>query len=263
MYQRMAAPVRSFGSLDLTLFLILVGACAVIVGGAWIVTVESSAGLMDLANRQLAGAAPVDRLLFVTLVGVMMVAMMLPSAIPMLGTYRTVISRETGSAKGLARTAVFAVPYFLAWTAFTALALVVLTALGATGALSGYWILLPGAILVGAGVYQFTLPKQFCLTQCQSTMGFLLTHWRSGRKGAFRMGTDHAVMCIGCCWLLMLVVFVSGAMSLLWMGAFTGIVLAEKSTRSGLMIPRLIGAACIIAGGVVLTLALAPARTFG
>jgi predicted metal-binding membrane protein len=259
----MTTSVQSFGSLDLRLFLILVGACAFIVGAAWVLTVETSAGLMNLMSLQLAGAAPVDRLVFVALAGVMMMAMMLPSAIPMLATYRAFTARETGPAEGWARTAVFSVPYFLAWTAFTVLALVSLTALGVMGTLTGYWVLLPGAILVGAGIYQFTLPKQFCLTQCQSTMGFLLTHWHPGRKGAFRMGADHVAICIGCCWLLMLVVFVSGAMSLLWMGAFTGIVLAEKSARGGPMVSRLIGAACIIAGGVVMTLAVAPAWTFG
>jgi predicted metal-binding membrane protein len=259
----MASALRSFGSLDRTLFLILIGACALIVVAAWIVTVETSAGLMNLMGLQLAGAAPVDRTVFVSLAGVMMVAMMLPSAVPMLATYRALTARETGSAEGWTRTAMFSVPYFLAWTAFAALALVALTGLGVMGTLSGYWILLPGAILVAAGVYQFTLPKQFCLTRCQSTMGFLLTRWRPGRKGAFRMGADHVAICIGCCWLLMLVVFVSGAMSLLWMGAFTGIVLAEKSARGGPTISRLIGASCIIAGGIVLTLAIVPVSTFG
>lgn len=259
----MATSTRSFGSLDLTLFLILVGASAVIVGAAWILTVESSAGFMNLMSLQLAGAAPVDRLVFVALAGVMMVAMMLPSAIPMLATYRALTARETGSVEGWTRTAVFSVPYFLAWTAFTVFALVVLTGLGVMGTLLGYWILLPGAILVGAGIYQFTFPKQVCLTHCQSTMGFLMTHWHPGRKGAFRMGADHVVFCIGCCWLLMLVVFVTGAMSLLWMGAFTGIVLAEKSARSGPAVRRLIGAACLVAGGVVLTLAVVPTGAFG
>jgi predicted metal-binding membrane protein len=140
---------------------------------------------------------------------------------------------------------------------------VILMALGVMGMLSGYWILLPGATLLGAGVYQFTRPKQFCLTRCQSTMGFLLTHWRKGRKGAFRMGAEHSAICIGCCWLLMLVVFVSGAMSLLWMGAFTGIILAEKSALGGPLISRVIGVACMVVGGVVLTLAIAPASPFG
>jgi predicted metal-binding membrane protein len=257
----MASALRSFGSLDRTLFLILVCACALIVGAAWVVTVETSTGLMNLMGLQLAGAAPVDRTVFVSLAGVMMVAMMLPSAVPMLVTYRALTARETGSAEGWTRTAVFSVPYFLAWTAFAALALVALTALGVMGALTGYWILLPGAILVAAGIYQFTLPKQFCLTRCQSTTGFLLTHWRPGRRGAFRMGVDHVAICLGCCWLLMLVVFVSAAMSLLWMGAFTGIVLAEKTARAGPLISRLIGVACIVAGGIVLALSVVPAWT--
>jgi predicted metal-binding membrane protein len=257
----MASALRSFGSLDRILFLILIGACALIVGAAWVVTVETSAGLMNLIGLQLSGSAPVDRTVFVSLSGAMMVAMMLPSAVPMLATYRALTARETGSAEGWTRTAVFSVPYILAWTAFAALALVAITALGVMGTLSGYRIIMPGAILVAAGVYQFTLPKQFCLTRCQSTLGFLLTHWRPGRKGAFRMGADHVAVCLGCCWLLMLVVFVSAAMSLLWMGAFTGIVLGEKSVPAGPMVSRLIGAACIIAGGVVLTLAVVPAWT--
>jgi predicted metal-binding membrane protein len=259
----MASALRSFGPLDRTLLLILIGACTLIVGAGWVVTIEASAGFMNLLGRQLAGAAPVDRTEFASLSGVMMVAMMLPSAVPMLATYRALAARESGSAEGWRRTAVFSFPYFLAWTAFAALALIALTALGVMGTLSGYWILLPGGILVAAGAYQFTLPKQFCLTRCQSTMGFLLTHWRPGRKGAFRMGADHVAICLGCCWLLMLVVFVSGALSLLWMGAFTGIVLAEKSARAGPLISRLIGVACLVAGGVVLALAVVPARTFG
>jgi predicted metal-binding membrane protein len=118
----------------------------------------------------------------------------------------------------------------------------------------------PAVLLVAAGVYQLTAWKQFCLRHCRTPLGFLMGHWRPGRAGALRMGLEHAAYCLGCCWLLMLVLFTAGAMSVLWMGAFALLVLGEKVWSRGEGFSRAMGVAGIVVGLLVLALAfLAPA----
>ena len=107
-----------------------------------------------------------------------------------------------------------------------------------------------GAILVAAGVYQLTSLKRACLSVCQSPLGFLMTHWREGITGALRMGVDHGVYCLGCCWGVMAVLFAVGVMNLLWVAALAGFVLVEKIGPAGALVSRVAGVA-MIAGGVL------------
>jgi predicted metal-binding membrane protein len=109
---------------------------------------------------------------------------------------------------------------------------------------------LAGAILIGAGAYQLTPWKGACLTHCQSPLGFLMTHWRSGLFGAFQMGLRHGAYCLGCCWALMCVLFVVGVMNLVWVAVLTGLVLIEKTGPAGNMVARVAGAV-MVAGGIV------------
>jgi predicted metal-binding membrane protein len=110
--------------------------------------------------------------------------------------------------------------------------------------------LLAAAILIAAGAYQLSRLKGRCLTHCRSPLGFLMTNWRDGRLGAFRMGLRHGVYCLGCCWALMGVLFVVGVMNLVWVAALTGFVLLEKIGPAGAVIARIAGAAMILAGVV-------------
>lgn len=226
----------------------MVAVVALVVAAAWGLTLRTAQDFGTLLMAQVSGAAPVDMLLYLAISGVMMVAMMLPSALPMVAVYRSLASADAGSAEARLRTVLFAAGYFLVWTAFTALSLAALAALGVMDAAGGLAALAPGALLVGAGVYQLTRWKRFCLSHCRTPMGFVMAHWKGGRKGAVRMGLDHAAYCLGCCWLLMLVLFTAGAMSALWMGVFALLVLGEKTWSRGEQLTRVMGIAGIAVG---------------
>src|SRR5437879_2254389 len=172
-----------------------------------------------------------DLVLFFALLVVMMVAMMLPSALPMIVAFRGMTRLEAGRPTKHAddaATALFIAPYFLVWGAFGVAALLALSALGLMGTMTGPLAFASAVTLVAAGLWQVTRTKEVCLTHCTSPMSFVLHHWRSGRSGAVSMGFRHSLYCIGCCWLFMLVLFVSGSMSLLWMGGLLVVTFAEQ-----------------------------------
>ncbi|HEV2317447.1 MAG TPA: DUF2182 domain-containing protein [Thermoplasmata archaeon] len=219
-----------------------------VVGALWVLTVATSTDLGSVLMVQLGGIDPVSRLSFLALVGVMMGAMMLPAALPMLDSYRGLASLDSNPREGSVRAGLFAGSYLLLWLAFTALALIVLLALGLMGTIGGWGLYVPGGLLVVAGVYQFSSWKRYCLSNCRTPTGFIMEHWRGGRSGAVRMGLSHGLFCLGCCWVLMLVVFVTGAMSLLWMAGFSALVLIEKVWSRGEGFAKLLGAAAAVGG---------------
>jgi predicted metal-binding membrane protein len=225
----------------------VLAATALVVLAAWVVTLRTAQDYDQLMAAQLAGVAPVSTVLFLALSAVMMVAMMLPSGLPMFAAYRAIAAKDEAGQAGL-RTFLFGSGYFAVWALFTAGSLVALMALGLMDELSGPVRFVPALLLVGAGVYQLTGWKQFCLRHCRSPIGFLATHWRKGARGALRMGLEHSAYCLGCCWLLMLVLFVAGSMSVLWMGVFAGFILAEKVGGPGERVARWLGVAGILVG---------------
>lgn len=222
------------------------------VAAAWAVTWASAADYDRLLLAQLRGAAPAETAQFLALSAVMMVAMMLPAGAPMFATYRGLAARDAGPGEARVRTALFGAGYFLAWALFTALSLAALAGFGVLGNAGGAAAYVPGALLVAAGAYQLTGWKQFCLRHCRSPVAFLMTHWRSGRAAALRMGLEHAAYCLGCCWLLMLVLFTAGAMSVLWMGVFALLILGEKVWSRGEAFSRAMGVLGIALGLVSL-----------
>jgi predicted metal-binding membrane protein len=225
----------------------LVALVAVVVALAWAVTWTTADDHMALLGQQVAGASPTSTGLFLLLSGIMMVAMMLPSGLPMVHAYHGLAALEAGPGEARLRTALFTTGYFVVWAAFTASALVALATFGALGA-TGAGALAPGVVLVAAGAYQLTGWKQFCLRHCRTPTAFIMTHWRKGRGGAVRMGLAHAAYCLGCCWLLMLVLFTAGAMSVLWMGVFTLLILGEKTWARGEAFGRAMGVLGILVG---------------
>jgi predicted metal-binding membrane protein len=166
---------------------------------------------------------------------VMMAAMMLPATMPMVSVFGT-LNKSRGEA---GRTVAFVAGYLALWAAFGAAATAAQWALQTNGLLSPMIVsmspVLSGALLAIAGVFQFTPLKQACLRACRSPLGFLLTDWRGGLWGAARMGIKHGLYCLGCCWALMALLFVGGAMNLLWIAALTLLVAMEK------IAPRLAG----------------------
>ena len=229
-------------------------AIGIVVAVTWYVTGATADLTMILAQPYSVAAHPATIALFLALLVVMMVAMMLPSALPMVVAYHGLTRLENGRPTRPAdavATALFVLPYFLVWGAFGAIALLGLMGLGVVGPLTGVLVFVPTGVVLAAGLYQFTRPKEVCLAQCDSPMGFVIRHWRSGRSGAVRMGLRHASYCIGCCWLFMIVLFVVGSMSLPWMGIVSIAIFAEKVGSPRLPIARAIGALLLVFGGLL------------
>jgi len=224
-------------------------AVALVVGAAWYATWTSADALMALTAPSLLRST--DLVLFFALLVVMMVAMMLPSALPMILAFRGMTRLEAGRPTKPAddtATALFIAPYFLVWGAFGVAALLALMAFGLLGAITGPFVFASAVTLVAAGVWQVTRTKEVCLTHCTSPMSFVMHHWRSGRIGAIRMGFRHSLYCIGCCWLFMLVLFISGSMSLVWMGGISVVIFAEKLGGRTLLFSRVIGLLLVALG---------------
>ena len=179
----------------------------------------------------------------------MSVAMMLPTAAPAIDIYVR-LSRRI-EARRAAHVAGFAGGYLIAWAGFAVVAGGAQATLG--GELAAYMTKLPqgaaaGGLLVLAGLYQLTPLKQACLTLCRNPLAFFMSHWREGVGGALRMGLHHGLVCIGCCWALMGLMFLAGAMNLAWMAGLGLVMLLEKTAPGAARIGRLTGLAMALAG---------------
>lgn len=183
---------------------------------------------------------------------VMMIGMMLPSALPFVFVFGAEHRKRKQRGLPYAPAGLFLAGYFALWTAFSAIAALVQQALHRGALLSPMMnatsSVFAGGILVAAGVYQWTPLKDACLRHCRSPLTFLLSDWREGSLGAFRMGIDHGFFCLGCCWLLMALPFAAGVMNLMWMAVITAFILVEKAAPGGQWFGRIGGAALIGAG---------------
>jgi predicted metal-binding membrane protein len=181
---------------------------------------------------------------------VMMVGMMVPSVAPMVLTFATLNRKRCDGGQPFVPAAVFLAGYLFAWTAFSAVAALAQWTLFRVALLDPRSQTvgpgLAGGLLAVAGLFQLSPVKSACLVQCRSPLGFLTTDWREGPWGALRMGARHGWFCIGCCWLLMALLFVAGVMNLLWVAAIAAYVLAEKVLPWGIVVSRVGAAACFI-----------------
>jgi predicted metal-binding membrane protein len=180
---------------------------------------------------------------------IMMIAMMLPSAAPMILLYGKLARGPRTEGASLASTAVFAGTYLAIWAGFSALAAIAQWLLVRSGAVSELTLAfgdrrLAGALLIAAGLYQATPVKRACLDACRSPMSFLMRLWRPGFAGAARLGFAHGFYCLGCCAALMALLFVFGVMNLVWVAALAIFVLIEKLLPIG---PRIATGAGIVA----------------
>lgn len=196
-----------------------------------------------------------DALFTVAMWAVMMVGMMLPAASPVVLLFAA-LNRKRREQGGVAvPTTVFVLGYLLVWGGFSLGAALAQWGLHAVALLSPALRttspLLGGALLVAAGAYQLTPLKETCLARCRSPLGFFLTEWREGRMGALTMGLRHGVYCLGCCWMLMGLLFVTGVMNLLWVAALAGFVLLERAAPAGVLIGR-VGSVALIGVGLVM-----------
>jgi len=186
---------------------------------------------------------------------IMMVGMMLPSATPTTLVYTAVARKASREGTPVAPVAAFVVGYLLVWTLFSFVATLAQWGLERAALLSPMMVskspALGGALLVGAGIYQLTPFKDACLEHCRSPAHFIAGHWRPGTPGALRMGLEHGAYCLGCCWVLMGLLFFGGVMNLLWIAAITLFVLLEKVVPYGAGGGRWAGVGMILAGAGV------------
>jgi predicted metal-binding membrane protein len=261
---------------------IVAGALGVIAALAWAYVLWLAAD-MDMGGMNMSGfrmvpagvgimapaAAPwsaVEFALVFVMWAAMMVGMMAPSAAPMILMYARVSRRGMVAGKPFAATGWFAAGYFLAWTGFSLAATFIQWVLDREALLdarmAGANKLLGAAILIAAGIYQWTPVKNACLAYCQTPFGFLMSHggFRGDVRGCLRLGLLHGTYCVGCCWILMALLFVVGVMNVLWIALLALLVLLEKLTPWGQWIARIAGVVCVAAGVWMLIDATAPAR---
>jgi predicted metal-binding membrane protein len=186
---------------------------------------------------------------------VMMVGMMLPSAMPAILHYGLLVKKNREAGSALPAVWVFTAGYLVVWVAF-GLAATILQAAFETGrlltpmmAFTSAW--LSGGLLIAAGVYQWLPVKHACLEKCRAPLQFFLFHWRPGAIGALRMGGEHGLFCLGCCWVLMLLLFAAGVMNFVAVAVLAGFVLAEKIAPAVWRVSRISGVLLIACGGCV------------
>jgi predicted metal-binding membrane protein len=220
-----------------------------VTAAAWVHVVRSMQ-MDDMAGTEMVMTPTVaDALAYVGAWGVMMAAMMLPSALPMIGLYAAAQRTTPSGAARTAAVALFSLAYLVLWTLtglpvyLASLALMALRAETLAYVVAG--------VLAVAGIFQLTPLKQVCLRHCRSPLGFLLGHWRAGWRGALAIGWAHALYCVGCCWALMVVLVVAGAMGLPWVLLIACVVAAEKLLPGGEWIARLTGVALVLLGAAV------------
>jgi predicted metal-binding membrane protein len=223
---------------------------AVLIAGAlvaWLVTVWRMRG-MDAGPGTDLGAVGWYVGIWVT----MMAAMMLPSVAPMVLVFARSTSQRAERGHAYVPTWIFLAGYLAAWTAYGLLAYGVFRLITAAG--SG-WLAwdragpyVAGGAIVAAGVYQLTPLKEICLRHCRSPFHLMLHGWRSGRLGALRMGVEHGLFCVGCCWGLMVILFAVGVMSLFWMGVVAAVIFAEKILPYGMRLSKVFAVAFVVLG---------------
>ena len=183
---------------------------------------------------------------------IMMVGMMVPTATPMALIYAAVARKAKGQGTVVAPTSTFVSGYVAVWTLFSLVATIAQWGLDRAALLSPMMVAtspaLGAALLITAGAYQLTPAKTACLRHCRSPIHFIAQHWRPGVWGAFRMGLEHGAFCLGCCWLLMGLLFVGRVMNLLWVAAIALFVLLEKVVPDTPLAGRLAGGAMMVTG---------------
>ena len=206
----------------------------------WTVLTDDMAGMDMVMTPTLA-----DGVAFVAAWGIMMAAMMLPSALPMIGLYAATQRGERRAAP----VALFTLVYLVLWAATGVPMYLVSIALSAVAAPARAYAV--AALLIMAGGFQLSALKRVCLRHCRSPLGFLLGHWREGWRGSLALGWSHALYCLGCCWALMLVLVGAGAMGLAWVLLVAAMVAAEKVLAGGEWIARATGLGLVLLGVAV------------
>jgi len=233
---------------------------------AWAYLFHLAASMPDMSTN---GVGPMMQLhpwtgtdfLFMFLMWtVMMIGMMLPSATPMTLLYAGVARKANRQGTPIAPTSAFVSGYLTMWGIFSIGATLTQAGLHHAALLSPMMMTnnqtLGAGLFLVAGLYQLTPWKNACLEHCRSPTSFIAHHWRTGITGAFRMGMEHGIYCLGCCWALMGLLFFGGVMNLLWIAGLTTFVFLEKVLPMGTWGGRMAGGGMLVTGGMLLITSL-------
>lgn len=231
---------------------LILGSLLVLAAAAWALLAWQRA-MMDGDDMSLTMGMGAP--LFIAIWVAMMVAMMFPTAAPMILTFARVQSNRQQQGRPYVPTWLFVSSYLVVWTAFGVVAYGV--AVGAEQlAEQSMWLMdnaarIGGGVLIAAGLYQLSPLKRACLSKCRTPLSFILGSWRDGYAGSFRMGLEHGMYCLGCCWLLFVILFPLGMMNVGAMALITLLIFAEKSTPLGRQTAAFASLALIAYGALV------------
>lgn len=234
----------------------ILAALLVLAAAAWGLLIWQASAMGDGMVMENALTMGLSAPVFVAIWIVMMVAMMFPTAAPMILAFAAIYAGKRQRGQVFVPTWVFVAAYLTVWTFFGVLAYAL--ALGAEQvARNSMWLMehaprLGGALLLLAGLYQLSPLKHLCLAKCRTPLQFIIASWRDGRGGAFRMGLAHGAYCLGCCWLLFAILFPLGIMNVALMALLTLLIFVEKSWSFGPYIGRAVAVALIVYGALVI-----------
>ena len=232
---------------------LIIGTLLILAAIAWGVLIWQAPAMN---NQGMGLTMGMSATLFIAIWAVMMVAMMLPSAAPMILMFSAVYAGKRQKEQPFVPTWIFVSAYLLVWILCGVLAYPL--ALGADKLTSqSMWIMenaarFGGIILVAAGLYQLSPLKRICLSKCRSPFQFILASWREGYSGAFHMGFEHGIYCLGCCWLLFVILFPLGIMNIAVMALVTVLIFSEKAFPIGPRIAQLAALVLIAYGMLVI-----------
>ncbi|WP_018991408.1 DUF2182 domain-containing protein [Aromatoleum toluclasticum] len=233
--------------------LAVLAALAAAIALAWAYLFAGAGTGMSASGMSHAAWTPGYAVLMCFMWWVMMIAMMLPGAAPVILLFATLSRQPRDAGHPRVATSLFALGYLAAWAGFSLVAVALQWGLERTAILSpmaGATDAVPAAFLLfAAGAYQLTPFKHSCLRHCRTPLAFLACHWRPGVRGALRMGFAHGAVCVGCCWILMGLMFVAGLMNLYWIAGLALLVLCEKTVPVGHWLGYASGVALLVWGG--------------
>ena len=234
---------------------IIIGGIAVIAILAWVWLANMaldmpSGNMMSMASTNPWASSELYSMLLMWVI--MMVGMMLPSATPMILIYTRAVHKKSSSTDAKILSSIFITGYLLIWVFFSVAATLLQASLQDFNLISTMLEsnsdALAGTLFIMAGLYQITPLKRACLNGCRSPLNFILNNWKGGRKGGLLMGLEHGLLCVGCCWMMMLLLFAVGVMNLFWVASLAVLVLIEKAFPRGEWTARVGGISMLCAG---------------
>ncbi len=234
---------------------LILGGLLLLSAFAWVLLIWQA---NRMSNQAMGLTMGMSAFLFMAIWVVMMVAMMFPTAAPMILMFTNIYASKRKQERPFVPTWVFVGAYLLVWSLCGIVAYLLAIGIEQLAAQS-MWLMeqaarIGGVVLLVAGLYQLSPLKNICLSKCRTPLQFILGSWRDGYGGAFRMGLEHGAYCLGCCWLLFVILFPLGIMNIAVMALVTALIFAEKALPIGRQISKLAGVGLIIYGVLVMFL---------